>query len=432
MNELSDPTGVELGRLLGTERPARSHGHWRRAGWIALLVVLAGGFAVWATHEGGDAVQYLTQPAHRGSLTVTVTATGNIAPTNQVEVGSEVSGTVAKVNVDFNDRVRVGEVLAELDTSKLQAQVLQSRATLAAAKAKVQQTQATVTEATNELTRLQDVRKRSPNLVSQHDFDAARATLDRARADEASARASVEEAKAGLEINETSLSKAVIRSPVDGIVLNRSIEPGQTVAASLQAPVLFTVAEDLARMELDVAVDEADVGQVREGQPATFTVDAFPDRQFAARVEQVRYGPETVDGVVTYQTVLSVDNSDLALRPGMTATADIVVATVSDALLVPNAALRFTPPVAPARESSGGILQVLLPHHPPRLPRGGTSNGSSKGPRHQQVWMLRDGAPVAVAVKTGATDGASTQILEGDLSPGTPVVVDSVSKVKAP
>jgi HlyD family secretion protein len=194
------------------------------------------------------------------------------------------------------------------------------------------------------LERLQYLSKISGNrAVSVHDLDAAKAALARARADEAAARASVDLARATLEVNETDLSKAVIYSPINGIVLTRSVEPGQTVAASFQAPVLFTLAEDLSMMELHVDVDEADVGQVQEGQRAVFTVDAYPDRSFPAHIRQVRYGSKTVDGVVTYETILVVDNSDLSLRPGMTATADIVVKEIENTILIPNAALRYKP-----------------------------------------------------------------------------------------
>ena len=252
-----------------------------------------------------------------GSLTVTVTATGNLEPTNQVDVGSEVSGLVEAVFVDDNDRVTVNQVLARLDISKLEDAVVNNRAALASAEARVLQATASVTEARANLTRLQRVAELSGGKVpSQAELETAEASLARAEADEASARATVEQARASLSSAETSLAKASIRSPINGVVLARQVEPGQTVAASFQAPVLFTLAEDLSSMELEVDVDEADVGQVRAGQKAVFTVDAYPNRQFPATIVRVDFGSQVTDGVVSYATVLRVDNDDLRLRPG--------------------------------------------------------------------------------------------------------------------
>jgi HlyD family secretion protein len=382
---------------------------------------------VLARTDQTDGTQYRTEDARRGDLIVTVTATGNLEPTNQVDVGTELSGTIRSVDVDYNDRVKVGQVLARLDTLKLQAQNLQYKAALASAKAKVLQAQATVKEAASNLKRLRQVRELSGNRSpSQYEIDAAEAALDRAVADEASAKAAVSQAQAVLEANETDLQKAVIRSPINGVVLRRSVEPGQTVAASLQAPVLFTLAEDLTQMELHVDVDEADVGQVREGQGATFTVDAYPDRTFQAQITQVRYGSETTGGVVTYETVLKVENIDLSLRPGMTATADITVQKVEDVVLIPNAALRFTPPAPAERKpaSGGGLVNALLPHPRRREPQKRGGNTGSRN--HQRGWILQAGQLVPVAVTTGATDGTLTEVTSGDVSPGMPLVVDTV------
>jgi HlyD family secretion protein len=256
--------------------------------------------------------------------------------------------------------------------------------------------------------------------------DAAEASLARARAGEASARAQVAEARATLKVDETNLTKTVIVSPVEGLVLTRSVDPGQTVAASLQAPVLFTLAEDLTQMELQVDVDEADVGRVQEGQSATFTVDAYPEREFAAQITQVRYGSATTEGVVTYKTILKVDNPDLVLRPGMTATAEITVDRVADGLLVPNAALRFSPPQATPTASGErhGLVSLLLPRPPRRPKRAGVETLPKSQAR--QVWVLQGGELRAVAVVTGATDGALTVITSGDLALGAVLVVDTV------
>jgi len=345
-----------------------------------------------------------------------------------VDVGSELSGIVETVLVDDNDQVKKGQVLARLDVSRLKDQVIQSRATLEAAQAKVRQAQATVKEAQASLERLRQVQQLSGGKVpSQAELSTAEATLARGNADESSARAAVAEASAALRSNETNLNKAEIRSPINGVVLTRKVEPGQTVAASFQAPVLFTLAEDLKQMELQVDVDEADVGSVRDGQKATFTVDAYPGRRYPATVKRVGFGSQVKDNVVTYPTLLGVDNDDLTLRPGMTATAEITTIERDNALLVPNAALRFTPPEAASQPatSSGGIVSKLMP----RVPRQAPRKAGNAGPRStaQNVYILRNGEPVAVAVIVGASDGRNTEITRGDLAAGTPVVVEATT-----
>jgi len=314
---------------------------WIAAGAAAALLVLA----LLLTPRGGAPVpQYRTEEATTGPLVVKVSATGNLQPTNQVDVGSELSGIVAQVFVDENDRVHAGQVLAMLDLSRLRDAVERSRAALAAAQAQVLQAEATVAEKRAALGRLQRVYRQSEGaFISSSDMDAADANAKRADADLASARAAVTQARAALSSDETNLAKASIRSPIDGIVLAREVEPGQTVAASFQAPVLFTLAEDLAKMELHVDVDEADVGRVAVGQDATFTVDAWPGRRYEAVINRVGYGAQQKEGVVSYLAVLAVRNEDLSLRPGMTGTAEIVTLRRENALLVPNAALRFTP-----------------------------------------------------------------------------------------
>ena len=394
---------------------------------LALLIIASvTGTVVWKVTKNSNSMQYLTQKVQRGDLIVTVTATGALEPTNQVDVGSELSGIIKTIEVDYNDRVKVGQILARLDTDKLKAKVLQSKASLESARAKVLEAQATVKESGDQLVRLKEVWELSNKMVpSQQDLDAAQAALHRAKAAEATAKAQVSQAQATLEADETDLAKTVIHSPINGIVLTRNVEPGQTVAASFQAPVLFTLAEDLTKMELHVDVDEADVGQVTKGQEATFTVDAHPGRTFPARITQVRYGSQTVNGVVTYKTVLNVDNSDLSLRPGMTATADITINKVENAILVPNAALRFIPPIKEKETSSNGssLLNMLLPrrHGPPSKQR----KDSTANNKLQHVWTLRDGKLLAVALGIGATDGRMTEVTSGDVEPGMPVVIDT-------
>lgn len=391
---------------------------------IALVFLLL----IWLLYPSGDAkgLRYLTDEVTKGDLDVSVSATGNLFPTNQVDVSSELSGIVDSVLVDENDRVRRGQVLAQLDLSKLNDQVSKSQAAVLAAEAQVAQMQATLKEAAANLDRQRRVHELSGGKVpSQTEMDGAEAAFQRAEANEASARASAAQAAATLRSDRTSLSKASIRSPIDGIVLTRKIERGQTVAASLQAPVLFTLAEDLALMELRVNVDEADVSQVKPGQPASFTVDAWPGRKYPAEIVRVGFGAQTTEGVVTYKTILKVSNRDLSLRPGMTATAEISTASRKDALLVPNAALRFTPMQNGAMEKTS-FLSSLTPR-PPSQPRQARVNSNDKD---RQVWVLRGGKPVAVAVETGLSNGRYTELLGGGLEPGMAVITGTQKPAK--
>ena len=397
----------------------------KRRRWIAgglVLALLATGW--WMTSGDDDGVTYRTADVERGRLVVTVSATGTLQPTNQVDVGSELSGILASVEVDFNDHVEQGQLLAQLDTSKLKAEALQSEASLGLATATLIERKASVVEAEARLSRLEAVRRASGGrMPSREDLDAATATVARARASVANGEAQIALARAKLDFDETNLERSQIRSPIKGVVLTRDVEPGQTIAASLQTPKLFTLAEDLTQMELEVDVDEADVGQVREGQEATFTVDAYPERSFPARITQLRFASETVDNVVTYKAVLQVANADLALRPGMTATAEIVTAVVENALLLPNEALRFVPPRTEVDQR--GLLQKLMPFgrrlgqaEPTAAPAGAT----------RTVWRLEEGAPVSVTVNIGLSDGSRTEITGGDLAEGAALVVDASEK----
>ena len=412
---------------------------WKRwIKWAVLAFVVL--VAVYLfLHRGGDqATHYVTQEVTQGDLTVTVTATGNLEPRNQVDIGVELSGTVREVNVDVNDVVKKGQLLARLDTTRLNAQVLQARSSLASAEARVLQAEAGQKESTANYQRLLKVRELSNNkLPSQQDLDVAEAAVAQSKGELAAAKASVSQASASLETVLTDLSKAEIRSPINGVVLVRSVEPGQTVASSLQAPVLFTLAEDLKKMELHVAVDEADVGSVESGQKASFTVDAFPNRHFSAHITQVHFASNntqksnstssnaasaTSTGVVTYETVLEVENNDLLLRPGMTATAEIVTTSIADALLIPNAALRFTPegenvPGAPGgqQQQQRGALSAIMPQMPPRRP--GTQQQSNSMRRMGRAWILEKGKPAMVMFRPGATDGRMTQVLPLDDKP---------------
>ncbi len=422
---------LEVARSIGLD--GNEPRHRRAVPWILALVLAAalaaGGFFLLRQADSSNQVRFKTAEVARGDLTVKVTATGSLEPLTQVEVGTEVSGTIDTVEVDYNDRVKAGQILARLDPDQPQAKVRQSQAALTLAQAGVVEAQATVTETANKLRRTRDlIAKR---LSSPEELDTASAAAERAVAALAVAKAKVEQAQAQLDSDRRTLEKTEIRSPIDGTVLRRQVEPGQTVAASLQTPVLFTLAEDLTQMELNVAVDEADVGQVAQGQAATFTVDAYPSRTFPAKLTQVRYAPETVNGVVTYAALLTLDNADLSLRPGMTATAEIVVRELQDAVLVPNAALRFTPPRSQEVKGEGrGLVGVLLPGRPPSTKR--TPEGSARNGKGARVWTLTDGAPVMIEVKTGATDGTLTEALDGTLEPGAEVLVDMDRPGKKP
>ena len=398
--------------------------------WIvaAAVALLAAGLYYWQAQKStGAQPSYVTEAVHKGNLTLTVSANGTLQPTRAVNIGSELSGTVKRVLVDVNDRVKMGQILVELDTSKLSDQVLRSRAALAAALAQQAQSAATVKEAQASLARFEEVARLSGGKVpSATELDSARANVARAVAAETSARANVAEVRATVSTDETNLSKASIRSPIDGVVLTRTVDPGNAVAASLQAVTLFSVAEDIARLRLEVSVDEADVGSVQVGQKATFTVSAYPARRYPAKTTRVAYGSTKTDNVVTYTTQLDVDNSDLSLRPGMTAAATIVSTERSGVLLVPNTALRFVPTTqaggeAAAADSGGSVVSKLMP----RMPRsGGRKTAGGSGVAAKQVWILKDGQAVAVAVKAGISDGRMTEVSGDGLQEGMAVITD--------
>jgi HlyD family secretion protein len=400
---------------------------WIIAAVLAAVIIIIA--VLWRGSHSSNAIQYKTDEVKRGNLTVIVTATGTLKPTNnEVDVGSELSGTIKTVEVNYNSKVKIGQILATLDTTKLETQIMQYKASLESAQAKVLETQATIKEARSKLNQYQRVRTLSNNKVpSQADIDAQEAALARAIADDASARASVSQAKATLATYETDLSKSVIRSPINGVVLTRDVEPGQTVAAAMTAPTLFTLASDLTKMELHVNVDEADVSNIKEGQNATFSVAAYPNRTFDARIVRANYGSTTTSGVVTYETVLKVDNSDLLLRPGMTATADIIVKKIENAILIPSAALRFTPSLQEEKKSSGGLVSSILPHPPGS---GNRQQGESGNKKRQKVWILKNEKLSAVSITIGSANGGMTEVLSGDIQPGEAVVVDTITAVK--
>lgn len=393
---------------------------------LFVLAITAGGYYSWLKlRPTQDAPRYNTQAAEIGTLVVKVSATGNLEPTNQVDVGSELSGMIEAVLVDDNASVTQGQEIARLDADRVRDQVNKSKAALASAQAQVAQAEATVKETRLQLGRLRDLSKRSNGqMVSATELSTAEAALARAIASENLARAGVKQAEATLNSDETNLGKTIIRSPINGVVLARKVEPGQTVAASLQSPVLFTLAEDLTRMELHVAVDEADVGQVKVGQGAVFSVDAWRNRRYPAVVTRVNFGSEIKDGVVTYPTVLEVNNSDSSLRPGMTATAEITVVNRENVLLVPNAALRFTPGAMPKNKPNGSLVSSLVP----KMPRSSSQRSNkAKTDGLQTVYVLRNGQAEPVQISVGLTDGKVTEVTGGDLTPGTPLIVEQIA-----
>jgi HlyD family secretion protein len=412
-------------------RPGQAAPWWRRRStWVALLTLLALLAAAWLW-QGRKSAQaqprYTTEAVARGDLAVRITANGTLQPTNKVDIGSELSGTVARVRVDVNDRVKKGQLLAELDTSRLRDQVARSTAALAVAQANLRQAQATVQEAGGNLQRLEEVARLSGGRVpSESELATARAQLARAQAALASAQAGVADARAGLSADDTNLRKASIRAPIDGVVLSRSVDPGNAVAASLQAVTLFTLAEDLMRMKLAVNVDEADVGLVRDGQRATFTVSAYPGRDYPAVITRVSYGSTTKDNVVTYVAELAVANQDLTLRPGMSATASILATERKDVLLVPNAALRYAPQAdTPAGPTTSPIVARLMPRPPSA--QGTRRKGSTNTAAARQVWVLQEGRPLAVAVTPGVSDGRQTEVSSDLLQPGMAVITEERS-----
>lgn len=406
---LDDSRGdPEVMRTLGVDRPARGR---RRAllVWMGVGLTIAGlafGAVRWyRKRELARRPQYQTEPAKRTDIQVVVSATGTLKGQNTVEVGAEVSGRVAAVLVDFNDHVKAGQLLLEIDPEQARAAVDEARARVAEADAATKQAQASLLEAGQNAKRAEQ--QAGQGLVSQKELEAARAALARADAATESAKASAQMARATLKSQTSRLEKTRIVSPISGVVLARLVEPGQTVNAGMTTPVLFKLAEDLRRMSLYVYIDEADVGRTREGQSASFTVDAYPEKTFPSKLLSLRNEPKEEQNVVSYEAVLAVDNDALLLRPGMTGTATIVADRRPNVLTVPNAALRFTPPT-----EAGG-------RDKPVAPRG-------KG-----VWTLVGDKPQFLPLKTGASDGRVTEVIGASkLREGMRVLVDVVEEKK--
>jgi HlyD family secretion protein len=407
--------GRETKRLLG-----------RRAWWIALAVIaLLAIYTVSRFFFGGPAQPtYRTAEIARGNLTVSISAIGNIVPNNQIAVGSQISGLVTQVLVETNDRVERGQPLAMLDTRRLQDAIRVTEANIAQGIASVSQQRSTLAEARAQLARLEEVfRLSGGKSPSAAELSAQRASVQRSEASLQIAQAQVKASRAQLSSDRTQIGYAVIRSPVSGMILTRQVEPGQTVAAAFSSPTLFTVAENLTRMKLDISVDEADVGRLRPGQSASFAVDAFPQRRFRAIVRKVNYAASNLstsaNTVVSYVATLDIENADLSLRPGMTAAVDVRVQDVVNALLVPNAALRYLPNEPSALR--GDIKISLNPGA--REPKvRGIGTGS------RQIVYVVDalGRASPVPVQIGPTNGAMTVITDGKVGPGTRVVTSQM------
>lgn len=390
-----------------------------------LLLVGGAGFAYWRMGNSTTESPYLTIEARKANVRQVVSSTGTLQAVVTVQVGSQVSGTIDKLHADFNTKVKEGQVVAQLNQDKFRASVDQARANLLAAQANHAKAKVSVADAQRTLERNRELRKRE--LTAQSELDAAQTAYDAAVAQLNVNQAQTSQAQAALNQSTVDLNNTVIRSPVDGIVISRTVDVGQTVAASLQAPVLFTIANDLSKMEVHTSVDEADVGNVREGQQVSFTVDAFPARRFRGKVFQVRNAPTIVQNVVTYDAVVRIDNKELLLKPGMTANVQFLVSEKEDVLTIPNMALRFKPP--DEKSEAQDVLRQEVTRAAPqvgarRTSRPGRSgSGGVRTARQGKIYVLKDNQIQAVEVQLGITDGSKTEVIQGPISEKDLVVI---------
>jgi len=392
------PTLLELNAAIGPGAGVWRSRKWWIAGGLAAMCV-AGGLFLHARTARRSRVQYESAAILRGDLAVTVESTGTLEAVTSVEVGSEVTGRVLREMFDVNDQVRKGQVMAEIDPESLDSGLVQSRAQYRGAQDAIRLAQATAGESARTYTRSHQLG--AEGIVSQADQDAARSARDRDQASLQSAQENARVARAAVDLTSSQRQKATVRAPIDGVVLARLVEPGQTVTAGFATPVLFKLAQDLSRMRLNVDIDEADVARIRSGEAATFTVEAYPGRKFPSTVTSLQIQPKVSQNVVTYQAVLSADNMDRVLLPGMTCTVTIQAETRRGVLVVPNAALRFTPPVGP-----GGLAKT------------GVNFTDGK----KRLWVLKGAAPTPIEVGTGASDGQQTEILQGAIQEGQVVL----------
>jgi HlyD family secretion protein len=396
---------------------------------IAILVLAGTGYGFWRWRSSPKESPYVTMPVQRGNVSQVVSSTGTLQAVVTVLVGSQVSGTIDKLFADFNTKVKAGQVVAQLNQDKFKASVDQARANLLAAESNLAKAKVSVVDAQRTLERNRELRKR--DLMAQSELDAAQTAYDAALAQLEVNKAQTAQAQAALNQATVDLNNTVIRSPVDGIVISRSVDVGQTVAASLQAPTLFTIANDLAKMEVHTNVDEADVGNVSEGQEVTFTVDAFPARRFRGRVHQVRNAPTVVQNVVTYDAVVRIDNKELLLKPGMTANVQFLVNRREDVLTIPNMAIRFKPPDQKdeaqelLRREQSRAAPTVGARRTSRAPGGG--GGGSRGGRRTTIYVLSAGKAEPVEVQLGITDGSKTEVRDGELREKDAVIIGMAS-----
>ncbi len=409
MSAPAEPPPGSPGRLVPFPTPPRPHPRPRRTGlyWLVagtLVVLLLLGAAAWLTFASGNAVRYATAPVSRGPITRTITATGTVNPELTIIVGTYVSGVIQSLSCDYNTEVKEGQVCAKIDPRPYQSVVDQNKANLAVAKAQLAKDRASL--AYTKVTYERNAQLVKSSAVSQDALDNAKNAYDQAVATIAFDEATIQQRQAALDAAQVNLDYTNIVSPVQGTVVSRNVTQGQTVAASFQTPTLFLIATDLTRMQVDTNVSESDIGGVELGDKATFSVDAFPKRTFDGKVTQVRQSPQTVQNVVTYDVVVGVDNSDLALKPGMTAATRVIVDERTDVVRVPVQALRYVPAAA-ATEGGARPAQSV----------GVDDDG------HARIWLLRDGTPTAVAVTVGLDDDNFAEIVEGDLKPGDRVLI---------
>jgi len=394
---------------------------------VALSAAAGAGYGYWRMNNIAQEPPYLTAPVVRGNIRQVVSSTGTLQAVTTVLVGSQVSGTIAKLSADYNSKVTKGQVVAQLDQSRFAARVEETRANLLAAQAAAAKSKVALEDAERTLKRAKELKQRE--LVSQSELDAAQTAYDSARSQLNVAQAQVGQAQASMNQAQIDLGYTIIRSPVDGVVISRSVDVGQTVAASLSAPTLFTIANDLTRMEVHTNVDEADIGNIFEGQDVTFTVDAHPQRRFRGKVHQVRNAPQTIQNVVTYNSVVRINNKELLLKPGMTANVQFLVAQKEDVLTIPNIALRFRPPEDKneaqelMRQEQARVGGRIAQRRTSRGGGRGVGGGEGRQVRQVKVYLMRDGKPVGVDVQVGITDGSRTEIVSGDLNEDDAVII---------
>lgn len=381
---------------------------------IVIVVLLAVGIYV-AMSKDGNEQKFTTKKVTRGNIRSSVKATGTVNAVTTVLVGTQVSGTLRNLYVDFNSFVKKGQLLAQIDPATFEAQVQQARANLAAAEANVKKTEAAIIDAQRQLSRNKELFSRK--LISRSDLDTAETNEMSAAAQLEANKAQVEQTKAALKIAETNLQYTRIVSPVDGMVISRNVDVGQTVAASFQTPTLFNIAQDLSKMQIDTSVDEADIGQIRVDQKVEFTVDAYPNKIFNGRVSVIRNAPITIQNVVTYDVVVLMRNPEMVLKPGMTANVSIITAESNDVLEVPNGALRFRP------SDKSGVKDLAAA----KAPAGSAPADKAAERKGPVVWLLENNKPKRVSITTGISDGNNTEISSAGLKVGDEVIVSEVT-----